>query len=186
MPGKIYNLLAELALDQHGYVTTRDAEAHGVDPHRLVEMARRGVIERTERGIYRFPVSDPTGIEQYLEATLWPEGRGVISHDTALDLYDICDINPAKVHITVPARYRIRREIPDLYVVHRRDLDDDDLTLREGIRIVTPKRAILDGLESHVRPDLLGQALYNAGRRALIRREDYAELSKVIEPRDRT
>jgi predicted transcriptional regulator of viral defense system len=27
----------------------------------------------------------------------------VISHDTALDLWDLCDVNPAKVHVTVPA-----------------------------------------------------------------------------------
>jgi predicted transcriptional regulator of viral defense system len=50
MPGRIYNALAEIAVDQYGYVTVRDAEQQGVDPHRLVEMARRGTIERVADG----------------------------------------------------------------------------------------------------------------------------------------
>jgi hypothetical protein len=32
-----------------------------------------------------------------MEATLWPRGLGVISNDSALDLSDLCDVNPANV-----------------------------------------------------------------------------------------
>lgn len=96
MPGRIYNILAEIAVDQHGYVTTQDAEEHGVDPHRLIEMTRRGSIERVAHGVYRMPVVAPTGLEQLVEATLWPRRRGVLSHETALDVHDLCDVNPAK------------------------------------------------------------------------------------------
>jgi hypothetical protein len=37
-------------------------------------------------------------LEQHLEATLWPRGGGVLSHDAALDLHDI---NPPTIHVTV-------------------------------------------------------------------------------------
>ncbi len=42
-------------------------------------------------------------IRQIMEATLWPRGaHGALSHETALDLYGLSDVNPAKIHITVP------------------------------------------------------------------------------------
>lgn len=174
MPGHVYNTLAEIALDQHGYVTARDAERHGIDPHRLVEMARRGTAERVAHGVYRMPVVAPTGLEQLMEATLWPRGEGVLSHETALDLHQLCDVNPAKIHLTVPRAHRVTREVPALYALHRRDLADREKSHHEGIPVVTPARAILDGIETDLRPDLLDQALANARRRGLIRGDDIA------------
>jgi len=179
MPGRIYNILAEIALDQHGYVTTQDAEEHGVNPHRLIEMARRGSVERVAHGVYRMPVVAPNGLEQLMEATLWPRRRGVLSHETALDLHDLCDVNPAKIHITVPAAYRLSRSVPPVYVVHRRDLGADEVTQHEGISVVTPLRAILDGIETHLRGDLLHQAIETARRRGVIRGGDIEELDEL-------
>lgn len=179
MPGRIYNILAEIAVDQHGYVTTQDAEEYGVDPHRLIEMARRGTIKRVAHGVYRMPVVAPTGLEQLVEATLWPRRQGVLSHETALDLHDLCDVNPAKIHITVPAAYRLGRSVPPLYEIHRRDLDAGEVTRYEGISVVTPLRAILDGAETHLRGDLLRQAIETARRRGLVKRGDLERLDEL-------
>lgn len=42
--------------------------------------------------------------QAYMAAALWPQGiQGVLTHDTALDLWDVSDVNPAKIHITVRA-----------------------------------------------------------------------------------
>ncbi len=42
-----------------------------------------------------------------MAAALWPKGiQGVLTHDTALDLWDVSDVNPAKTHITVPHGHR--------------------------------------------------------------------------------
>ena len=46
----------ERAVEQHGYITTRDARAIGVDPAQLRVMAARGRLERVGRGAYRVPV----------------------------------------------------------------------------------------------------------------------------------
>ncbi len=180
MPGRIYKALAEIALDQYGYVTTWDAEENGVDPHRLVEMARRGAAQRVAHGIYRMPVVAPTGLEQLMEATLWPRGRGVLSHETALDLHELCDVNPAKIHITIPTAYRLNRGVPPRYAIHRRNLDTAEVTRHEGIAVVTPLRAILDGIETHLRGDLLRQAVDTARRRGLIRRDDLEQLDEQL------
>jgi hypothetical protein len=79
-----------------------------------------------------------------MEATLWPGRgvRGVLSDETALELYGLSDVNPAKIDVTVPRAHRIRRKIPSAYRIHHEDLPGRDVTLFEGIPIVTPARAI--------------------------------------------
>ncbi|MEX0816866.1 MAG: type IV toxin-antitoxin system AbiEi family antitoxin domain-containing protein [Gaiellales bacterium] len=181
MPGRVYTQLLELAQDQYGYVTPDDARAAGIDPLRLQDLARRGLAERLGHGLYRIPLVPRTGLDQYMEATLWPQGvHGVLSHETALDLHELSDVNPAKIHLTVPADYRVRRAVPKLYVLHHRDLDDVDVTLHEGIPIVTPYRAILDGIEAHLGPRLLDQAIENATQRGLLPRDQLAELKQRL------
>jgi predicted transcriptional regulator of viral defense system len=191
MPGRVYNLLAEHALDRHGYVTASDARELGVDPHRLVEMARRGTVERVGRGVYRMAVTAPTGVEQLVEATLWPRATaanggdvpsGVLSHETALDLHDLGDFNPARIHVTVPAGYRVnpRRRKPAVYELHWRDLAAGDVTLYEGVPVVTPYRAVLDGIESHLRGDLLRQAVDTAIRRGLLAPAQVKQIGELL------
>jgi predicted transcriptional regulator of viral defense system len=140
-------------------------------------MERRGALERVARGLYRFKMIPHTGRERLMEAALWPRRtRGVLSHDTALELHDLCDINPAKVHITVPRSYRINRDIPSTYAIHYRDLADSDRTLVEGIPTVTPARAIDDAIDTHVDPKLIDQAIDTAQRRGLVRGETLADI----------
>ena len=107
MPGRAYTTLFELAADRYGYVTQEDAVAEGFTPQALDAMARRGVAERVAWGLYRFTMFPPVRLAQYMEATLWTRpAAGVLSHDTALDLHDLCDVNPGKLHVTVPPRWR--------------------------------------------------------------------------------
>jgi len=78
----------------------------------------------------------------------------------------------------VPTGYRPRRDVPKLYTLHYRDLDDRDVTRHEGIPIVTPYRAILDGIDGHLGQRLLGQAIDNAKARGLLTREQLADVRR--------
>lgn len=181
MPGRVYTQLLELANERFGYLTPDDARAAGIDPLRLQDLTRRGLAERVARGVYRIGLVPRTSLDQYMEATLWPQGvKGVLCHETALDLHDLCDVNPAKIHLTLPAHHRVRRTVPKVYILHHRDLDDADTALHEGIPIVTPYRAILDGIEAHLGPRLLGQAVETAAGRGLLRREQLADAWKRL------
>jgi hypothetical protein len=111
-----------------------------------------------------------------MQATLWPRRQGVVSHDSALDLWDLCDVNPAKIHVTLPKATRVRRTAPPVYEVHVRDLDPADITRFEGIPVVTPARAILDGIERHLDQRLIDQAIETAGRQGLVTRDELAVL----------
>ncbi|MGH9112426.1 MAG: type IV toxin-antitoxin system AbiEi family antitoxin domain-containing protein [Acidimicrobiales bacterium] len=179
MPGRAYNLLFEVAADQYGYVTTEDARELGLWPGHLADLARRGQADRVAQGVYRIRAVPESALDQLMEATLWPRGLGVISHDTALDLLELCDVNPVKVHVTVPASARIRRRRPPAFAVHERDLDPDDVTRVEGIPVVTVRRAILDGIERHLGGHLIDQAIDRGRRTGQLTRAQLAEIARA-------
>src|SRR5450759_1272405 len=119
-----YRQLVAIAADQHGLVTSADAAAEGVQRVLLVQMAKRGVLEKVARGVYRVPELAGDPLAQYQEALLMLPGA-VLSHETALDLYDLCDVNPRQVHVTVVAGTRIRRTLPEWLAVHRGPLESE-------------------------------------------------------------
>ena len=160
-----YRTLYNLAEDRMGYFTAAQAAAAGVSPMALVMMAKRGTLERPTTGVYRladFPVHP---LAQYMQASLWPYRRqGVLSHETALSLYDLSDVSPARVHITVPADFRIQRQIPGYLVIHHGELPGEDVARLEGMPITTPARTIRDCISVSVGPALIRQAI-DEGRR---------------------
>jgi predicted transcriptional regulator of viral defense system len=175
MPGQIYNRIAELAADNYGYITTDEAEAAEINPHRLLELAHRAQLERRGTGLYRVPLIPPTPLDAYREATLWPRGaEAVISHGTALDVYGLGDVNPAKIHITVPRTHRPRRQVPAQYRLHREDLQGGEVTLYEGIPIVTAAKAVRQA--QRLGPALLRQAIHESEQRGLVSRVEAEQL----------
>ena len=125
--GRIQSELWDVALDQHGFVTTNDARTLGVNPLELVKLAARNQLLKVGHGIYRFPQLPTESLDSYMLAVLWARGVGVISHDTALDLHELCEINPDRIHLTVPGR-RPRRAGGDGYVIHHGVLAPEEVT----------------------------------------------------------
>jgi predicted transcriptional regulator of viral defense system len=168
MPGKVFNEVLEVARDQHGFVRTTDLREMGIDPKRLNDYWRRGLADRLGHGVYRLRVIPHGEWDEFMQAAVWPDGRGVLSHETALDLHDLCDVGPNHIDITIPKAYRTHREIPAAYRLHRRDLDTEEVTYIEGVPVVAPARAIADGIEARLRPTLIEQAIDTAQREAVI------------------
>jgi predicted transcriptional regulator of viral defense system len=168
MPGRVYTELLELAQDQHGYLRAEDVRDAGFDPKRLVDYERRGIAERVAYGVYRMKGVPPDELDEYMRAALWPMGAGVLSHETALDLYELCDVNPARIDVTVPRGYRTHRPVPALYRLHHRDLTSQQTARLRGLPLVTPLRAILDAIETHVRGELIEQAIQTAEQQSLV------------------
>ena len=84
------------------------------------------------------------------------------------DVHDLCDINPTTLHVTLPRQSRVRKEVPSWLTIHRGNLGERDITWHEGLAIVTPARAILDGMETNVGQRFIDQALETARRRNLL------------------
>ena len=177
MPGRNYAILHERAAEQCGYITTRDADELGVDPQRLQVRKQRGVLTPVSRGVFRFPDVPAGALDQYVAATLWPlEVQGILSHATALDLHALCDINPTRIDITVPARFRTTRTAPAVLRLHREDVPERDVTWHEGLPIVSVRRAILGSIEQHVGWNLIEQAIDTARRTGRLTADQADEL----------
>ena len=163
--------LWEVAVEQYGYVTTGDAARLGAAPVELAKLARRCALEWVSQGVYRFPGWPVSANDHLMEAVLWTrDPTAVLSHETALDVLDLCDINPTTLHLTVSDRqYPIRRrEMPDDLVIHYEHLDDAQRGWWEQIPTVTAQTAIEQGIRAAMRPDLLRQAIDTARRRSMV------------------
>ena len=170
MPGRVFNTLLDHAQQQYGYLTPEDARELDVNPALLRQMAARNTLEHRGHGLYRVPLVPVTALDPYMEAVLWTGRRGALSHETALDLFELSDVNPSAIHLTVPRAFRTRKDIPDTYRLHRDDLQPNELTWHEGLPIVTAERAILGGIEQALGWQLIDQAIETARTRGLIRR----------------
>ena len=172
--------LLDVALDQHGYVTSRDARELGIPVVTLPQMSARGQLLKAGHGIYLFEELQGDQLNSCMRATLWADGRGVLSHDTMLDLYGISDANPEKIHITVPKGYRARAKGGEMFVVHHADLGDDEVQWFEGIKAVTPYVAIRQGLESETPRYLLHQAIVRSRKVGLITQQQHDDLDQRL------
>jgi len=180
MPGRVWEKAIDFAVDRYGFITFDDMRRLGEDPTLLRLWVRRGKIERVAHGIYRFKQVPVTPMDKFMLATLWPSGRGVLSHETALELHELCDVNPDKIHVTVPPGYRPRRQGGNHYVIHSEMLEEPDLTWHEGIRIVTPATAIRQAIDTGVPLSLVRQAIDTSQRLGRVPRKDLEVLSKRI------
>ena len=177
--------LYELAEEQTGYFTAAQARGAGLHQVRLAQLHRRGDIERVTRGVYRltrYPIS-PLG--QYMEAALWPqvrrpEAHGVISHESALAIYGLSDASPARIHVTLPAGFRIRRAVPGRLALHYADLPPNDVQHVEGVPVTTPARAIRDAHASHLGPTLIRQAIHDGRRTGHLTLDDADHLEHEL------
>lgn len=171
----------EIALDHHGYFTMEQARGAGVERHSVLMMHRRGTIERVAHGLYYNPLVPPTALGPYMGASLWPRPvRGVLSHQTALELLGLSDANPDQIHVTIPRRLRVRREVPPQYVLHHADLDPRDTTMVEGIPVTTALRTIRDCHEAHLGPALLRQAIEDGRRTGRLKHSEATMLEAEI------
>src|ERR1700686_3009595 len=166
--------LFEVAEQQQGFFTTKQAKAAGFAENTHPYHVQVGNWVREHRGIYRltlFPTTDRP------ELVLWALGsrnrneevEGVYSHHTTLSLYDLSDLNPSKLHMTVPTDFRRNSEIPGILRLHYADLPDADVTTSQGYRFTRPLRTILDLIGAGtVEERFIRQGLREAVQRGLI------------------
>jgi len=169
--------LFEFAEQQQGFFTTKQAKSAGFAENTHPYHVQVGNWIREHRGIYRLALFPATDRPELALWALWSRNRneevdGVYSHHTVLSLYDLSDLNPAKLHMTVPTDFRRNSEIPGILVLHFADLPESDVKTAQGFKFTTPLRAILDLLEQGtVERNFIRQALRQAVDRGLITRQ---------------
>src|SRR5690606_5794624 len=87
------------------------------------------------------------------------------NNETALHLMDLSDVNPTRIHLTVPRKYRPRRRNPPPGVLlHFADLAPADIGSLEGLPVTTAARTIRDCAMANLGPALIRQAIDDACR----------------------
>lgn len=179
------DVLRHIALEQCGYVATQQALDKGVTHAALSMLVKRGRLERASYGIYRVPQIPYTPYDSFMLAVLWtgvPEA--VISHETALDLYNVCDINPTSIHITVGKSRRINRAGGESYTVHRQDLTKEQMGWVEGIPTVTLVVAVEQCIASGIPGYLIIQAIERGEKLGKLVAEEPKYLMNLLGERD--
>jgi predicted transcriptional regulator of viral defense system len=176
--------LWDVATTQLGFVTAQQAGALGVDKFALQMLVQRGTLIRVAHGVYRFPRFPVGQYDPYMLAVLWTRApEACLSHETALDAYEISDVNPNRIHVTVAKHRRLRRMGGDDYVIHREDLAPTQIGWWQEIPTVTPATAIAQCIAYGTPTYLLRQAIDRGHLKGYLKAAERAELAKALEAR---
>jgi hypothetical protein len=115
---------------------------------------------------------------------LWSRKKAVLSHETAAALYEMGDLLPSKIHLTVPVNFR-KRPVKNV-VLHKAKLTDAEIDKRDDLPVTSPLRTILDLARSHLDDERLSAVTKDAIQKGLVSRQELlnalAMIPKDIEP----
>ena len=176
-----YKILYQIALEQDGYFTTKQAISAGYDTNSHPYHIKTGNWIREHRSIYRlanYPIGDRPDLMLWY---LWSRNRneepqGIYSHETSMTLHNLTDLNPSKLHMTVPKDFRRNSRIPDVLVLHYGDILPAETDQMYGVKITNPIRTIIDIImEGNLSDDLLSQAILEAINRGAVTKSELQE-----------
>jgi predicted transcriptional regulator of viral defense system len=165
-----WEVIGRVAESQAGYVTTKQAEQAGFHRNALRHHAREGGrLERVGRGLYRLRFYPSSPFDHVAAAWMLAGSEiAIVSHESALELYDLSDVIPSKVHLTLPRRYRHRKTpVGVRFHYPREPLADGDVRRVHGLPTTSVERTILDSLEAGTQPEQIEMAVHQAVDRVL-------------------
>lgn len=164
--------LAELAEDQWGLLTRRQAEAAGISPATLQRLSTdEGPLERMTQGVYHLagaPLPDHAALRAAWlalapETPAWERmsDQGIVSHRSAASLYGIGHLPADDQEFTLPGRRQTRRKDVRL---HRGDLGQAEWITLRGLPVARPSRIAADLLTEREDPEAVAQIVADAIR----------------------
>lgn len=169
-PAEARDKLYLFANDQAGYFTAGQALQAGYSRPLHTYHCRRRDWLRIDRAIYRLRNFPHGHFEDLVRWILWSGGQAVVSHETAAVVYDLGDVMPARIHLTLPPGFR--KKVTGGIIVHRARLADQEVVLREGVRVTAPLRTILDLAADALESDWLAGVTRDALAHGLVSRQE--------------
>lgn len=157
--------LFHLAADQGGYFTAAQARAIGYSYQAQAHHVGAGNWLRIDRGLFRLAEWIPEVHDDLIRWTLWSRGRAIVSHESALGVHDIGELESPRVHLTVPLGFSMRDPAVTL---RRADLPESDVEQRTGFRVTTLVRTLIDVAVLSADDDQLGRAIQQAREAGLL------------------
>lgn len=166
--------LFDIADRQQGYFTSKQAQACGIARSHFHRKLQSGEWTKPLRGIYRLSQYPIINRPELVLWSLWSRDKkdhpqGVWSHETALDIHELSDIMPAKMHMTVPPHFRRQIETPKVLKLHIATLKKTDIETRHGYQVTTPLRTLIDIIaEGSVPQDQIAQAIREGMQKGIL------------------
>ena len=168
------------------FFTAKQAKAVGYFEESMVYHVKAGNWIREHRGIYRLSKVSPNRILRpdavgiCGPATATKNRRGFTRMKQRLALHELSDVNPEKLHMTVPKGFRRNSDIPDILHLHVAD-----------VRPLTPKKCMASRLLDRCERSSISQRMKRSLgtfwnkrcprpiRRGLINRREIRQLHKT-------
>ncbi|MFS3130073.1 type IV toxin-antitoxin system AbiEi family antitoxin domain-containing protein [Nocardioides sp. Bht2] len=184
--------LAEITAYQWGMVTAAQASMHGITRLDLSRLAADGQLERVAHGVYK-DAGAPGGPHDALkaawlstdskemgEARLKDGASGVVvAGESAAELHAIGDFRALRHEFVCPGRRQSQRSA---IRYRQRTLDPSDVTLADGLPVMTMERTIADLVDEVGDLSLVADALRDASRK---RDLDLERLGSLLAPHAR-
>lgn len=172
MAAKTLTRLAEIAGEQWGLITRRQAQRAGIPLKTLDRLVLEGsVLERVAHGVYRLtaaPIPDhldlrAAWLQLAPDRPAWDRSAedGVVSHRSAAHVYNIGHLPADEHEFTVGKRKQSRRRDVHLHVDQLRDNEWIDL---KGLPVTMPSRIASDLLTADEDPSAVAQLIADAIR----------------------
>jgi predicted transcriptional regulator of viral defense system len=153
--------LFEIASEQGGYFTAKQAKAYAYSWALLSHHVKAGRFARVRRGLYRYREYPSSPREDVLASWL-SVGKdiAVVSHESALEILGLSDVIPEAVHLTVPRSKRNLRRLQGVKIhTTARPIRKEDRVVRDGISATSATRSILDAAEAGAAPEQIEMAV---------------------------
>ena len=162
--------LFELISSQGGYFTAREALKVGYSYRSQKYNLETGEWIKVGFGLYRlsnYPISE---YSELIELSFWSRDKNdkpqaIISHQSALDVHKLGEIVPTKVCFTAPKAFR--KKIPKNYICYKSTLEKNETEEKEGFKVTTPIRTIIDVAEK-IDLEQLAKVILNAYQKGFI------------------
>ena len=175
---KDYKKLSQIAFMQGGLFTAKQAEACGYTRSNHHYHIKTGHWIKTAWGIYRLAYIPVDEMTSYWKLLLWSNNKkneptAVFSHKTALSFYELSDINPNQITMTVPKDFQKRSKTFKTLKIYKRNLLKKEIKQFKGLPITTPLKTLLDMYEEEsLSENLMEQATKEALEKGYIRKKD--------------
>jgi very-short-patch-repair endonuclease len=147
---------AWIAANQHGVITLTQLKTVGLSDTQVRNRVRKGQLHRIHRGVYAVGHAGLSPHGMWRAAVLAYEPEAWLSHRSAAELWDLLPQEGGLIHVIVRRGVSGR---PGIRLHRSPSLPKSDLTIRQGIPVTTPARALRD-LKRIVAP-----AVYRRARR---------------------
>jgi len=168
-PPGLQGRIIRLAQRQQGMVSRAQLLSLGLGPGAIVHRTGTGRLARVARGVYSVGVASQTQEARWLRALLACPPGSVASHLSAGAVWELREVDPVTIDVSVPSRSGKRR---DGVRLHRpRHLEAEDVARHRGIPVTTVPRTLIDMAEM-------------VSSRSLERALDEAQYLKLLDQRE--